>query len=465
MDSLKFNTPSVIDGILLISGAGDGDTGGGLCALDAGMIETVDRASTAGITIFEGRLARLLRTPLSTEGGEILIYDHRGISRYLRVDELSDPHYMAWDGDHLVVASTGSNSIVWVSLGGEVLRCWRAPGDRDSWHLNDVCLVDKHLYACAFGRFDHYREYKEHLADGSGIVFDVATGRCVVAGLCAPHSPRFFDGAWTVCDSLRDSVVQVDSAGCKRKEAQLRSFTRGMAVTDEYLIVGESALREAKDGQSTGSVAVLRRSDFSFVNRFTVPFREVGEIVVAPRSMIEAVRVGFRTNPLRVSESDQLQMFRALGMEPKRMWAVSERLSPGQCKVQIDTSIPATLVAGTTALVKCTVQNLSDAFLCSELPWPVNISYRWRGIDESNCEVRQEGARIRLPRMLSPGDCLHLNLDITAPDVPGEYEVVVTMVQEFVAWFDDIDPSNGCSAAVRVVCPDSPEPPSSHATY
>src|SRR5262245_56547145 len=104
------------------------------------------------------------------------------------------------------------------------------------------------------------------------IVFDIASGRTMVKGLCAPHSPRYFDGAWTVCDSLRNSVVQVDAEGRRKREAKLRSFTRGLAVTDDYLIVGESVQRKTDDGPTTGSVAVLRRSDFNFVARFEVPF-------------------------------------------------------------------------------------------------------------------------------------------------------------------------------------------------
>src|SRR5262249_23927677 len=160
------------------------------------------------------------------------------------------------------------------------------------------------------GRFEHYRGYKDNMMRGDGIVFDIDSGKDVVTDLCAPRSPRFFDGAWTVCDSLRKSVVQVDSNGRKIKEAKLRSFTRGMAVTDEYLFVGESVQRGPGDTSAYGSVAMLRRSDFSFVDRFEVPFREVGEIVVAPRSLVNGVKAGFRTNPLRVGESDQLQMFR-----------------------------------------------------------------------------------------------------------------------------------------------------------
>ena len=457
MVQLKFNTLSTTDGVLLISGAGDGDTGGGMCALDGEHSELIDRVSTAGITIFESRLARLLRTPLNTGGGEILIYDDRGVSHYLRIDELCDPHYMAWDGEHLIVSSTGTNSLLWITLGGEVVRRWRAPGEDDSWHLNEVCLVGDRLYACAFGRFAQYRGYKDHLLRGDGMVFDVASGRSVVEGLCAPHSPRYFDGGWTVCDSLRNSVVQVDAEGRRKQEAKLRSFTRGLAVTDEYLVVGESVARGADDGPATGSVAILRRSDFSFVTRFEVPFREVSEIVVAPRALVDAAKAGFRTNPLRVSESDQLQMFRDVGIEPKRLWAVSERLNPDQCKVRIDAKFPTSFMTGRPALVECTVQNLSDAFLCSELPYPVHLSYRWKSTVDRTAVATDDGIRTRLPCMLPPGATIDFRMDVQAPDAEGEFEILITLVQEHVAWFDNVDPSNACCAKVKVVWADSSE--------
>ena len=98
--------------------------------------------------------------------------------------------------------------------------------------------------------------------------------------------------------------------------------------------------------------------------------------MVAPRALLHAIKIGFCTNPLRVGESDQLQMFRDVGIEPKRLWAVSERLTPDQCRVRIDAKITASFSCGKLRLIECNVQNLSDAFLCSELPYPVNFSYR-----------------------------------------------------------------------------------------
>jgi hypothetical protein len=313
------------------------------------------------------------------------------------------------------------------------------------------------LYACAFGRYTHYRDYKDHLSRGDGFVFDVASGSSEVTGLCAPHSPRYFDGYWTVCDSLHNSVVQMDADGHRVQEAKLRSFTRGLAVTDEYLIVGESAQRGAEDAPATGSVAILRRCDFSIVARREVPFREVSDVIVAPRSLVHAVKTGFRTNPLRVSESDELQLFRDVGIEPRRLWAVNERLTPDQCKVRIDANVPASLICGKLTLLECTVQNTSDTFLSSELPWPVYLSYRWKGTYGSTRVDSSGGNRNRLPCMLTPGSSIRCRMELSAPDTEGEFEIFITLVQEHVAWFDDIHPSNAFCAKVKVVRADSSE--------
>jgi len=366
---------------------------------------------------------------------------------------------MAWAGQDLIVSSTGTNSLLWISLSGKVLRRWRAPGEDDSWHLNDVCLVGERVYACAFGRFAHYRGYKDHILTGSGWVFDIVSGRSVVTNLCEPHSPRYFDGAWTVCDSSRNSVVQVDAEGHRIRQAILRSFTRGLAVTDDYVIVGESAQRVPGGGPATASVAILRRDDFSFVARLDVPFSEIGEIVIVPRDLLQAVKTGFRTNALRVSESDQLQMFRAVGIEPKRLWAVSEALTAAdQCKVRIDAEFPASFICGKQTLVSCTVQNLSEVFLCSEAPYPVLLSYRWKDSRDSAALAGDAGNRTRLPRMLPPGSSISFRVDVKAPDVEGEFELLMTLVQEHVIWFDSVDhPSNVCCAKVKVVRAESAE--------
>jgi hypothetical protein len=49
---------------------------------------------------------------------------------------------------------------------------------------------------------------------------------------------------------------------------------------------------------------------------------------------------------------------------------------------------------------------------------------------------RREGARTRLPQIVSPGEEVTVPLRVTAPAQPGEYLVEVSLVQEWVDWFD-----------------------------
>jgi acetolactate synthase I/II/III large subunit len=435
--------------VLLISCAGDQDTGGGLCVFDGAEMRVIDRVSTAGLTVFEGRLARLLRTPLSTGGGEIVIYDDRGISQYLRVDELWDAHYLTWDGRNLIVASTGNNSFLWIATSGEVVQRWRAPGEPDSWHLNEACLIDGRLYGCAFSKSKKYRGYKDEAYNGSGFVFDVESGREVIRGLHGPHNPRYADGIWTVCDSLRERVLQFDANGGRLiREAQVRSFARGLALTDDFWIVGESSSRNSQGERQSGSIAILRRADLKFVERFDLPFSEVADIVVVSSALAQAAMTGFRTNPLRVEEADQLHLFRNLGMEPRRLWAVSERLDPADCRIRIEAEIPSQWEPGRLQLLHCCLTNLGETFLCSALPYPVFISYKW--ISQSGAIQPPEGIRTRLPRMIAPGDSIRSYVDVQAPETEGQFQLILTLVHEYVFWFDSIDIAYACCAVVDV---------------
>jgi hypothetical protein len=48
-----------------------------------------------------------------------------------------------------------------------------------------------------------------------------------------------------------------------------------------------------------------------------------------------------------------------------------------------------------------------------------------------------DGERTALPVALSPGESSALNAVIRTPSEPGRYKLILTMVQEYVAWFND----------------------------
>ena len=449
----KFGTSSTGDPAyaLVISCSGDGDTGGGLCIFDGKVLETVDRVSTAGLHLAEKRFFRLLRTPLCTGRGEILVFDQCGVKQYLRIDELSDSHNLTWDGSHIIVASTGTNSLLWISLEGEVTRQWRAPGDDDSWHLNDLTMHEGRLIACAFGNYPVYRGYKGHEHDGHGFIFDVESGETLARGLCGPHNPRYFDGSWSVCDSMNRCVVQMEpGGGAERRRLQLESFTRGFAVSDEYLYVGENVQRKDSGMAGTASLVVIRRADWHVIERIALPFREVSDIAIVPLEMTNGLRTGFRTNLLRVAEQDQLWMFRQVGIEPVRLWAVSEPLEPRQHRVDVTAAIPKAFIAAKLTLVDCTITNHGDAFLCSALPYPVYVSYKWSMTPSSPPLEHFEGLRTALPATVPPEGRLSCRIEVLAPDVEGELMLTITLVQESVKWFDEVYPAGACSEIVMI---------------
>jgi hypothetical protein len=110
-------------------------------------------------------------------------------------------------------------------------------------------------------------------------------------------------------------------------------------------------------------------------------------------------------------------------------------------------------VAGKLTLVDCTVTNVGEGFLCSELPYPVYLSYKWRRTAKSPEFPHLEGLRTRLPKTLPPGESIRCRIELEVPGIEGEVKLTITMLQEKVVWFDELDELNGCSAVVKICKP------------
>lgn len=431
--------------LLLASGFGD-DTGGGLFAYDGNDLEQLDTLSTTGLAATQGRLARLVRGP--TGGGwcisELLIYDERGVERYVRLDGVSDPHDIAWDGAAYMVVSSGTNSIVWLSPVGDVLSRWTAPGDGDAWHLNGILVEDGKVFVSAFGRYESHRGWKE--AGNHGIVFDLASGEDVLTGLANPHHPRLVDGSWLVCNSGTHELAEVDFETRRAvRTIDLGGWTRGLAVADGVAFVGTSALRASVHG-GTASICVVDREKFRLLERIEFPCTEVYDLVLVPERLADGVRRGFNTNPLRAEEGDRRQLLDRIGVSSVRLWS-GEPLAPEDCRVQIEATVPDVLPARKQRLIECRIENLGAAVLLSTKPNPVHLAYRWRDPDGVVHEGDDRGA---LGMPLRPAEIQLCRIAVEAPEAPGEYVLELTLIQEFVRWFDEVDEASLLSVKVRV---------------
>jgi hypothetical protein len=435
--------------VLLASGFGD-DTGGGLYALEPGGFRPVDRLASTGLWSDGERLVRLLRSAdPGGSVGEILVYDARGVSAYLRVDRLRDPHDVLVEAGRIVAASPLRNEILWIGFDGVVERAWRAPGDGDAWHLNGLVVHEGRLLVTAFGRGLHHRAWHADLARPTGVLVDVATGEDVLRGLVCPHTPRFLDGRWTVCNSGRRELLQLEPGGAPAARVELGGWTRGLAAAADVLFVGVSADRSAGP-DAHAFVAAVDRADLRVAGRWPLPCREVYDLVLVPPALVEGTRTGFRTNAERVAEAAQHGLFEAVGVEPVRLWATADPLPSAACRVRIECEPPSRLEPGELREVACTVENRGAAILVSAPPHPVHVSYRWSGPAGAAAAALRDGLRTRLPAALPPGERCVVRVPLLAPEEPGSWELRLTAVQEQVAWFDDLDPASGLRARVEV---------------
>ena len=237
------------DGLVaLISGFDDEGASGGMFAYDGRKVDQLDELPCTGLGVQDGMLARVLRRPEAVSRAALLLHDSDGDVTDVAVDDLVDPHDILWTGDAYAIACAGANKIVFVSPGGEVNRVWEAPGVGDAWHLNGLLLVDGELHVSAFGKYERHRGWNEPDADpAAGLVLNLATGRDVVTGLSSPHHPRLVDDEWIVCNSGRRALTRIDAeSGSVEAEIVLDGWTRGLAVLDGFLLVGESPPHRAE---------------------------------------------------------------------------------------------------------------------------------------------------------------------------------------------------------------------------
>jgi hypothetical protein len=100
-------------------------------------------------------------------------------------------------------------------------------------------------------------------------------------------------------------------------------------------------------------------------------------------------------------------------------------------------------------LMHCRVTNLGDAIFVSAPPNPIQFCYRW--FDAAGAPVGVgEWIHTNLPRALPPGETVEAEVRIATPHAPGKYTLAVTLLQEGIAWFDDLSPSSGVRGTLFV---------------
>lgn len=138
---------------------------------------------------------------------------------------------------------------------------------------------------------------------------------------------------------------------------------------------------------------------------------------------------------------------RAVASVRARSAGPSRPLPPGEARTTLTATVPPSMPARRMVQVLSQTRNAGGARLASTPPNPVHVSYRWY---RQSGEVGTYGLRTLLPRALKPGGSIELELKILTPWEPGQYQLRISPVQEFVAWFDDLDSGNGARFDVTI---------------
>lgn len=440
------------DQVLLIGIINGLASGAGLFLFDGDQIQRLDTLATAGVQIADHHLVRMLSSDTEPDScGELLFYDRAGVERYARIAALSDAHDLTWDDDSIVCTATGINSLLWVSLFGELRRVWRAPGENDAWHLNGLWRHQGKTYVSAFGIFHRHREWNEGGRANSGIIYNLNDERVEISGLNCPHNPVFLQEGWLVCNSGTAEVFNLGADGQLKRRLQLNSWTRGFSYSDRYYFVGESADRKQLTAGACAHLAIVNRRTWQVCDRFAVPGTEITFLALVHKHWLSALRRGFRTNPLREANYDNHNLLRTTGTDPLHLLTLSEPLPKEALKIRIKAEVPREVTAGSRFRVQVDLENLGTGILASTAPCPVHLTYRWFKRDgQSEVEQPEEGFRTRLSRPMPPRYSLECPMTVLAPRAAGSYRLQISLIQEWVMRFDSADLNNACSASVEV---------------
>jgi hypothetical protein len=360
----------------------------GLLLVDEGRVERLDRVPSAGLAT--GRLAaRARHDPAETSRGALVDFED---GRTVRIEALTDPHDVAWEGDLLAGVATLGNAVLWADRAGRVVRRFDAPGDGDCWHLSGLAIDCGRTLVSAFGRFRRHRDWAEAPRDGTGFVLELPSGRTAAEGLSSPHSPRVVAGELLVCDSGRGDVLVGE------RRVRLGGWTRGAAASDGLLAVGVSAPRGSG---GSAELVLLDRATLRILRRFALPVREVHDVAFLPAGRAR-------------------RLVRAVPMT-----APMKPLARADLRVRLAAPPALALRAGELGELECSLTNLGRTALATARPHPVSVVASWSPCGRALWSP--------LPGAVAPGQTVRVPVRYLAPERPGRYAIELGAVQDGVA--------------------------------
>jgi GSCFA family len=136
---------------------------------------------------------------------------------------------------------------------------------------------------------------------------------------------------------------------------------------------------------------------------------------------------------------------------------IDDPIDPSEMRATITASVPERVETFQRIVVPVTITNTGTACYATAGRYPVHVCYRWYDQSGEPAEVGQS-VHTAFADAVLPGESVTLAAEIATPQVPGRYTLVLTLLQQNVAWFDDVDAANGVRASVLTEDPLPLEP-------
>jgi len=212
-------------------------------------------------------------------------------------------HDLVHTGEALLATSVGMNSVISVDMNSaqpEEPIWWPACVDKNGKPNNTANYIQLNSIAWGGSMANSYFSasgakigalrpgHPDYPVDGTGVIFEGATGKVYGKGLTRPHGARIHKGKVWVANSGYGTVGYIEN-GKYQPVFTLNGWTRGLCFTEHYLFVGVSRVLSRfrqyapgikTDEQQCAVVAIDMRSgkiagamDFPFGNQiFTIDY-------------------------------------------------------------------------------------------------------------------------------------------------------------------------------------------------
>jgi len=149
---------------------------------------------------------------------------------------------------------------------------------------------------------------------------------------------------------------------------------------------------------------------------------------------VEMISASSEASWIRVPHTQPECQIRSLGRINRPLAQFAAAITP-MCQLdQLD--------SGADVLLPMRVENLGDEIWPTLGQQPVVLSYRW--LTAEGAVMVADGLRTRLPSDVSPGSAVIVPLRVRVPYEQGGCRLLISLVQEGVAWFAESNPNSTC---------------------